>query len=103
MLYELRMYSVVPGKVGELLTLVENEGLPIIKEYSKLVGWWSTKVGPLNHVVHLWEYQDAGHREKVRAAQNADPRLAAYRTKVLALIVNQTNMLLSPARFSPLK
>lgn len=103
MVYELRIYSVQPGKVGELQALFEKEGLPVINEYSKLVGWWSTEVGPLNQVVHLWAYNDHGHREKVRAAQNADPRLVGYRGKVLALIVSQSNMLLTPASFSPLQ
>ena len=54
-------------------------------------------------MVHIWAFDNAGHREQVRAAQNADPRLAAYRGKVLALLVNQTNMLLTPSNFSPLK
>ncbi len=103
MIYEMRIYTVLPGKVGELNNLFEKEGLPVINDYSKLVGWWSTEVGPLNQVVHLWAYNDAGHREQVRAAQNADPRLQAYRPKVLALLVNQTNMLLTPSNFSPLK
>ena len=79
MVYEMRVYTVQPGKVGELQTLFEKEGLPVIKEYSKLVGWWSTEIGPLNQVIHLWAYNDHGHREQVRAAQNAEPRLAAYR------------------------
>jgi hypothetical protein len=103
MLYEMRIYTVQPGKVGELQALFEKEGLPVINDYSKLVGWWSTEVGPLNQVVHIWAFDNAGHREQVRAAQNADPRLAAYRGKVLALLVNQTNMLLTPSNFSPLK
>jgi hypothetical protein len=103
MIYEMRIYTVQPGKVGEVQALFEKEGLPIIKEYSKLVGWWSTEVGPLNQVVHLWAFESAGHREQVRAAQNADPRLAGYRGKVLALLVHQTNMLLNPSSFSPLQ
>ena len=103
MIYELRMYTVRPGKVPELNALFEKEGLPVINEYSKLVGWWSTEVGTLNQVVHLWAYDDAGHREKVRAAQNADARLQGYRGRVLELIVSQVNMLLTPSSFSPLK
>lgn len=103
MLYEMRIYTVQPGKVGELQALFEKEGLPIIKEHSKLVGWWSTEVGPLNQVVHLWAYENAGHREQVRAKVNGDPRLTAYRNQVLALLVTQSNMLLTPSSFSPLK
>ena len=103
MIYEMRTYTVQPGKVPELQALFEKEGLPIINDYSKLVGWWFTEVGPLNQVVHIWAYENAGHREKVRAAQNADPRLVTYRKKVLALLVNQTNVLMHPSSFSPLQ
>jgi hypothetical protein len=103
MIYELRVYTVQAGKVGELQAMFEKEALPIITEYYKLVGWWSTDVGTLNQVVHLWAYDDAGHRERARAAQMADPRLAAYRPKALALIVGETSTLLVPASFSPLK
>ena len=64
-------------------------------------GNWKLKI---NYQLQVrWAYNDAGHREKVRAAQNADPRLKGYRGKVLALLVNQTNMLLTPSNFSPLQ
>jgi len=103
MIYELRTYTVHAGKVGELQTVFEQEGLPVIREYSTLVGWWSTEVGVLNQVVHLWAYEDAGHRQRARTALNADPRLVPYRQKMLPLIVSQSNMLLNPAPFSPLQ
>lgn len=103
MLYELRTYSVMPGKVGEVLRLVEQEALPVLQEHSRLIGWWFTDVGPLNQIVHLWEYKDASDREKARAARLADPRLLGCRDRILSLIVSQSNMLLSPASFSPLK
>lgn len=103
MVYELRVYTLQPGKVPEFQALIEKEALPIISKYSKLVGWWSTEVGPLNEVVHLWAYEDLTHRARARQAQAEDPQLQAFRPKAQAMVVSQYNKLLTPASFSPLQ
>ncbi len=38
MVYEMRVYTLQPGKVPEFQALIEKEALPIISKYSKLVG-----------------------------------------------------------------
>ena len=48
MVYEMRVYTLQPGKVPAFLELIEKEALPVISKYSKLVGFWSTEVGALN-------------------------------------------------------
>jgi NIPSNAP len=54
MIYEMRVYTLQPGKTAAFQELIEKEALPVISKYSKLVGWWSTEVGPLNEVrAHL--------------------------------------------------
>ena len=103
MVYELRVYTLQPGKVAEFQALIEKEALPIISKYSKLVGWWSSEVGPLNEVVHLWAYEDLNHRARARQAQAEDPQLQAFRPKAQAMVVSQYNKLLTPASFSPLQ
>jgi hypothetical protein len=103
MVYEMRVYTLQPGKVPEFQALIEKEALPVISKYSKLVGWWSTEVGPLNEVVHIWAYEDLTHRTRAREAQGADPQLQAFRPKAQAMIVSQYNKILTPANFSPLK
>jgi hypothetical protein len=89
MVYEMRVYTLQPGKVAAFQELIEKEALPVISKYSKLVGWWSTEVGPLNEVVHIWA--------------DEDPQLQAFRPKAQAMIVSQYNKILVPANFSPLK
>lgn len=103
MVYEMRVYTLQPGKVPEFQALIEKEALPIISKYSKLVGWWSTEVGPLNEVVHIWAYEDLNHRAQARAAQGEDPQLQAFRPKAQAMIVSQYNKIMTPASFSPLQ
>jgi len=103
MVYEMRVYTLQPGKVPEFQALIEREALPVINKYSKLVGWWSTEVGPLNQVVHIWAYEDLNHRERARKAQGEDPQLQAFRPRAQSMVVSQYNMILTPANFSPLK
>jgi NIPSNAP len=103
MIYEMRVYTLQPGKVAAFQELIEKEALPVISKYSKLVGWRSTEVGPLNEVVHIWAYEDPNHREHARKAQSEDPQLQAFRPKAQAMIVSQYNKILIPANFSPLK
>jgi hypothetical protein len=103
MVYEMRVYTLQPGKVPEFQALIEQEALPFINKYSTLVGWWSTEVGPLNEVVHIWAYEDLNHRARARQAQAEDPQLQAFRPKAQAMVVSQYNKILTPASFSPLK
>ena len=103
MVYEMRVYTLQPGKVPEFQALIEKEGLPVISKYSKLVGWWSTEVGPLNEVIHIWAYEDMNHRAQARAAQGADPEMQAFRPKAQGMVVSQYNKILTPASFSPLQ
>ena len=41
--------------------------------FGKLEGYWSTEIGPLNQVMHLWSYSDLNERARLRAelAKNA--------------------------------
>jgi NIPSNAP protein len=103
MIYEMRVYTLQPGKTAAFQELIEKEALPVINKYSKLVGWWSTEVGPLNEVVHIWAFEDLNHRERAHKAQGEDPQLQAFRPKAHAMIVSQYNKILTPANFSPLK
>ena len=36
-------------------------------DYGKLEGYWSTDIGPLNQVMHLWSYTDLNERARLRA------------------------------------
>ena len=35
--------------------------------YSKLAAFWYTEIGPLNQVIHVWPYENALERSKIRA------------------------------------
>ena len=67
MIYELRTYTLTPGKQGEYLKLNSEVGRPIRGDkYGKLEGFWSTEFGTLNQVVHLWTFDSLNDRERLR-------------------------------------
>ena len=64
-------YHVKPESFSEFLKLT-NEKIHLRTNYSKLVGYWSTELGGLNEVVHIWEYGSPPPPPQV--ARASDPR-----------------------------
>lgn len=54
-IYELRTYAAQPSRFVEFLKLTEQR-IHLRTSHSKLVGYWTTELGGINEVVHLWEY-----------------------------------------------
>lgn len=102
MIYELRTYTLYPGKTAEYLQHMKAI-LPLREKYSKLVGYWTTEVGELNQIVHLWAYEDLAHRAEVRAAVAKEPEWQAFLGKIYPLILRQESKILIPTDFSPLR
>jgi len=93
--YELRTYSLVPQKVGEFMKL-SNEKFHLRTQHSVLLGYWTTELGGLNQVVHLWEYGSLSERAGVRAKLGGDPEWQAeYFQKILPWLQHQDNITLS--------
>jgi NIPSNAP protein len=97
MIYELRTYTLVPGKQGEYLKLAADLGRKIRgDDYGKLEGFWSTEFGTLNQLVHLWSYADLNEREKLRTALGQNERWRKeYAPQILPLMIAQENKILS--------
>ncbi|HEX7124214.1 MAG TPA: NIPSNAP family protein [Thermodesulfobacteriota bacterium] len=104
MILEERTYTLHPGKVGEYFSLYEKEGMAIqVPILGRLVGYFSSEIGELNQVVHMWAYESLEERTRRRAELMADPRWKAFVPKLLALVQKMETRILVPAPFSPLK
>lgn len=104
MIYELRTYRMKVGSVPAYLKLVEDEGIDVQRSHlGHLVGYFSTEIGPLNEIVHIWAYQDLNDRAARRARLAADPRWQVFLPKIQALIETMENKVLLPSAFSPLQ
>src|SRR5260370_4417351 len=75
MIYELRTYPVKPGSIGDMVKAASTVSRDIRKDdYGKLEGYWSTEIGPLNQVMHMWSYGSFDERAKMRAELAKNPR-----------------------------
>jgi len=102
MIHELRTYTIQPPKFKDFIALTSKVGIKLRTKHSKVVGYWTTEIGELNQVVHLWEYEDFDHRTRVRAALAKDK---AWNTQYLPrsrpMLQHQESMVLVPADFYP--
>ena len=104
MIYELRTYDVKPGRLAEYLKLFNDVGLPARKNFGVLVGFWFTEFGPLNQVVHLWQYESLDKRAVLRAELlKQPPWVDDFLPKALPMLDKMNSVVLNAAPFSPLK
>jgi len=105
MIIDLRTYTMAPGRLKAYLEMYEKEGFPVqIRHLGKPIGYFTTEIGTLNQVVHLWGYESLADRERRRATMEVDPEWVAYRSKSAASgnIQHQENRILKSTSFSPL-
>ena len=106
MIVDHRTYTVRPGTLPKQLELYEKHGLAVQKRHlGEPLAYLVTETGELNIYVHIWVYQDAGDRERRRAAMQADPEWQAF-LKVSAEaghLIRQENRIMTPASFAPLR
>ena len=104
MIVEERIYTLYPGKVPEYMKHYETEGLAVqIRHLPRMVGYFTTEIGPLNQVIHMWGYDSLDQRAERRAALGADPAWQAYVAKIRPLIITQERKILLPMPWSPIK
>jgi hypothetical protein len=100
--YELRTYRALYQRLPEWLELFRGIQ-PARQEYSKPVGVWTTDVGTLNEVAHLWVYDDLNHRARVRSTVLEDPRWQEFLGRATALLEEMQSVVLIPSEISPLR
>ncbi len=105
MIHELRIYDVQPGKLAEYVELAGSVSRPIRGDrFGKLLGYWTTEHGPLNQVLHLWEFADVAARAQARAGLAKDERWTKeYVPRSAPLLLRQENMLLTPMDWYPVR
>ncbi|NYT69708.1 NIPSNAP family protein [Pusillimonas noertemannii] len=103
MIVDHRTYIIRTGLMRDFLALYAAEGLAVQTEHlGTPLGYYTTEVGELNQVVHLWAYTDMADRQRRRAALEADPRWLAYRRKAAAAgqVLRQSNAILQQVDFT---
>lgn len=68
MVYELRCYTLFPGKMPEYLKAAETIGRPARgNNFGVNHGYWTAEFGALNQIWHLWHYESLDERQRLRA------------------------------------
>ena len=107
MIYELRIYDAMPGKLPALNDRFANITLGYFEKYGlKVVGFWTDDVGTSNRLTYLLAFNDAAHREQAWAAFRADPervRAFAETEREGPLVERIQNTILRPTSYSPMQ
>lgn len=98
MIHELRTYTLRPGSQPSVAQTSGELGRDIRGDnYGKLEGYWTTEIGALNQVVHLWSFDSLDERARLRAALAKNARWQnQYIPKLLDHLVRQEVRLLNP-------
>ncbi len=97
MIYEMRTYTVLAGKVPEMLKHARELSVPIRGDnYGKLEGYWFSEFGTLNQVWHLWSYADLNERTRLRGelSKNKD-WTTRYIPVIRPMLLRQENRILN--------
>jgi len=107
MIYELRIYDAVPGKLPALNNRFANVTLGYFEKYGiKVVAFWTDEVGVSNRLTYLLAFDDMAQRDKAWAGFRADQeRLQAFADSERdGLLVAQIhNTIMRPTSYSPLQ
>jgi hypothetical protein len=108
MIYELRVYTALPGRLPALLKRFETQTLRIWEKHGiRQAGFWTTLVGADNNVLtYLLAWESMGERETKWSAFQIDPDWQAAKAASEAdgqIIAGVANSFLQPTRFSSVK
>ncbi len=108
MIYEMRVYHCVPGKLPALLNRFETITLKLWERHGiRQAGFWTTLVGASNQsLTYLLAWESLAERDTKWTAFQSDPEWLTKRAeteKAGAIVGHITNELLTPTSFSAVK
>ncbi|HQT63007.1 MAG: NIPSNAP family protein [Acidocella sp. 20-57-95] len=108
MIYELRVYDCLPGKLPLLLKRFANTTLPLWDKHGIVqAGFWTVEVGPNNNqLYYLLAWESLAERERIWGAFITDPQWLADRAASEVdgpFLANISNQFLKPTKFSAVK
>ena len=108
MIYELRVYHAVPGRLPDLLKRFDTITLKIWERHQiRQAGFWTTLVGESNQTLHYFlQWESLADREKKWNAFQADREWHTKRAETEKngpIVARVTNSFLQPTSFSSVK
>ncbi|MBM4409935.1 MAG: NIPSNAP family protein [Chloroflexi bacterium] len=108
MIYELRIYTANPGKMGALQARFRDHTVRLFEKHGiKNVGYWTNSIGGRSDELwYMLGFESLAQRQAAWAAFQADPdwqKARADSEKDGALVHHIENRIMNPTDFSPLK
>jgi hypothetical protein len=107
MIYEMRIYECVPGKLPALNARFQNHTLKFFQKYGiKSVGYWTEDIGTSNQLVYIIAFDSLADREKKWSAFQAALdwlKVRADTEKDGPIVARVHNKILRPTPYSPLQ
>ncbi|EXJ71751.1 uncharacterized protein A1O5_05561 [Cladophialophora psammophila CBS 110553] len=108
MIYELRIYTTIPGRLPNLLARFENHTLRIWEKHGiRQLGFWTTLVGPdANDLTYMLAWESLAEREQKWNAFFSDPEWIQARAdseKDGAINAKVASSFLVPTKFSAIQ
>ncbi|MDP6829905.1 MAG: NIPSNAP family protein [Alphaproteobacteria bacterium] len=105
MIYELRIYHCVPGRLPDLLIRFETITLPIWERLGiRQAGFWTTMIGESNQdLTYLLAWDSLAEREEKMGVFAADPEWLSKRAETEAngpIVASLSSQFLTPTSFS---
>ena len=108
MIYEMRIYHCVPGRLPALLKRFDTITLPLWERHGiRQAGFWTTLVGGSNQsLTYMLAWESLAERDRIWTAFQSDPEWIAKRAETEkdgAIVANIVNELLIPTSFSSVR
>lgn len=108
MIYELRTYTAMPGKMPALLARFRDHTCALFEKHGiHNVGYWTNSVGGRNdELLYIVAFEDMAQRDRAWTAFVTDPDWIAVRDaseKDGPILHHLENRFLNPTNFSPLR
>jgi hypothetical protein len=95
MIVDLRVYTIQLRRMAEFIEVFDRLAMPVqLKYLGPPLGVYTSAVGLLNQIVHLWGFDDMGDFERRHAARDKDSEWPAYLKASGHLITAQENRLI---------
>ena len=108
MIYELRVYHCVPGRLPDLLKRFDTITLPLWEKHRiRQAGFWTVAIGSSNQdLYYLLQWETLEERAQKFGAFGADPEWISARAETEkngAIVARVENQILQPTNFSSVK
>ncbi|MCW5653034.1 NIPSNAP family protein [Hydrogenophaga sp.] len=106
MLVEERTYVIRPEYTpAQYLEIYASTGALELQQrvLGRMLGYFTTEIGTLNALVHLWGYDSFEERARRRALLAQEPAWHTYLDRIRPMLQSMENRLLQPTVFSPIR